>query len=115
MVPEIGLDNSGIQGASDEAAKQTKIQAGTFATTQPERLVRTIAGELGVDDYDSIVNWELELYDIQPAQVGGLDKEFIFAGRMDDNLCYYTAIKALLASSPLNFQWHSEDGGLFRR
>jgi aminopeptidase I len=45
------------------------------------------------------VNWELELFDTQPAQLGGLDKEFIFAGRIDDKLCSYSALEALLASS----------------
>jgi aminopeptidase I len=44
------------------------------------------------------MQWELELYDIQPAQVGGLSKEFIFAGRLDDKLCSWAAIEALLAS-----------------
>ena len=47
----------------------------------------------------SIVNWELEVFDTQPAQLGGLDKEFIFAGRIDDKLCSFSAINALLESS----------------
>ena len=46
-----------------------------------------------------IVNWELELFDTQPAQLGGLDKEFIFAGRVDDKLCAFSAIKALISST----------------
>jgi aminopeptidase I len=44
----------------------------------------------------TIVNWELELFDVQPAQLGGLSKEFIFAGRIDDKLCSWAAIQALL-------------------
>ncbi|KAI7257652.1 peptidase M18, aminopeptidase I, partial [Hortaea werneckii] len=51
---------------------------------------------LGPNTYSNIVNWELELYDTQPAQAGGLDKEFIFAGRVDDKLCSWAAIQALL-------------------
>jgi aminopeptidase I len=47
----------------------------------------------------TIVNWELELFDIQPAQRGGLDKEFIFAGRIDDKLCSWAAVQALLNSA----------------
>lgn len=38
------------------------------------------------------------MFDIQPATVGGLDKEFIFAGRIDDKLCSWAAIQALLNS-----------------
>ena len=96
MVPIIGLDNSDISGHEQTSFK---APAGTFVATQPERLVRAIAGELGVSDYTDIVNWELELFDIQPAQLGGLDKEFIFAGRIDDKLCCFAALEALLVSS----------------
>ena len=97
MVPIIGLDNSDMNGS--KSLVSSKIPADTFAATQPERLVRAIAGKMGVEDYSSIVNWELELFDTQPAQLGGLDKELIFAGRIDDKLCSWAAIEALLASS----------------
>ncbi|KIV92234.1 hypothetical protein PV10_06692 [Exophiala mesophila] len=96
MVPIIGLDNSDITG---KAHAPLNLPAGTFVAKQPERLVRAIAGELGIQEYTDIVNWELELFDIQPAQLGGLDKEFIFAGRIDDKLCCFAAIQGLLASS----------------
>lgn len=45
------------------------------------------------------MNWDLELFDTQPAQLGGLDKEFIFAGRIDDKLCCFSSIEALIAST----------------
>jgi aminopeptidase I len=98
MVPIIGLDNSDMSGG-ERQPKDPRIIAGTFAATQPERLVRAIASEMSIEDYSSIINWELELYDTQPAQLGGLDKEFIFAGRIDDKLCCYAAVEALLATS----------------
>jgi aminopeptidase I len=96
MVPIVGLDNSDITGKGEPSLN---LPAGTFVASQPERLVRAIAGEMGIEDFTSIVNWELELFDVQPAQLGGLDKEFIFAGRIDDKLCCFAAIEALLASS----------------
>ena len=40
------------------------------------------------------------MYDSQPAQVGGLDKEFIFAARVDDKICSWAALHGLLESSP---------------
>jgi aminopeptidase I len=96
-VPIIGLDNT--SSSTSEFENLTLVGAGSFAATQPPKLVRAIAGELSIQDYSSIINWELELYDTQPAQVGGLDKEFIFAGRIDDKLCSWSAMEALLASS----------------
>jgi len=101
-VPIIGLDSSGSSTSSEEFANLTLGSEGTFAATQPPKLVRAIANEMRIKDYNQILNWELELFDTQPAQIGGLDKEFIFAGRIDDKLCSWAAIEALLAacSSP---------------
>ncbi|KAI1096652.1 aminopeptidase I zinc metalloprotease-domain-containing protein [Rostrohypoxylon terebratum] len=96
-VPIIGLDNSDISSSTATPA-QPLGPVGSFAATQPPRLVKIISKELGIDDYSQIVNWELELFDLQPATVGGLDKEFIFAGRIDDKLCSWAAFEGLLAS-----------------
>lgn len=97
MVPVIGIDNSDLFGAAK--TESSGIQYGKFASTQPEKLVKIISKELGITDYSTIVNWELELFDTQPAQLGGLEKDMIFAGRIDDKLCCYAAQEALIASS----------------
>ncbi|CAF9916528.1 MAG: hypothetical protein HETSPECPRED_002941 [Heterodermia speciosa] len=97
MVPIIGLENAETDNEKKVGSKSAAPN--TFAATQPPRLVKVIAEELGIEDYSLIVNWELELFDIQPAQLGGLDKEFIFAGRVDDKLCSFSAIEALIASN----------------
>ncbi|KAJ0415872.1 glycosyl hydrolase family 71-domain-containing protein [Aspergillus carlsbadensis] len=101
MVPIIGVDNSDLFGSAGAAANAADegIEQGTFAATQPSKLVKVISRELGITDYSSILNWELELYDSQPARIGGLEKDFIFAGRIDDKLCCYAAQEALIASS----------------
>jgi aminopeptidase I len=103
MVPIIGLDNSDLDSTSvaesDAEWKASTLGGeGVFTATQPQRLVKAIAGELGITDHSTIVNWELELFDVQPATTGGLDREFIFAGRIDDKLCSWAAIQALLNS-----------------
>ncbi|CAG8031285.1 unnamed protein product [Penicillium salamii] len=97
MVPVIGIDNSDLFGTAK--TDSNNIQYGKFASTQPEKLVKIISKELGITDYSTIVNWELELFDTQPAQLGGLEKDMIFAGRIDDKLCCYAAQEALIASS----------------
>lgn len=98
MVPVVGVDNSDLFGESSSSQIRSTIPDGTFAATQPEKLVKVISKELGITDYSTIVSWELELFDSQPAQLGGLEKDFIFAGRIDDKLCCYAAQEALLAS-----------------
>ncbi|KAK0752210.1 peptidase M18 [Schizothecium vesticola] len=96
-VPIIGLDNSDLFPTAATATPAQPLGGpGSFVSTQPPKLVKLIAKELGLSDPAAILNWELELYDSQPAQVGGLDKEFIFAGRIDDKLCSWAAFMALL-------------------
>ncbi|KAL1880203.1 hypothetical protein VTK73DRAFT_6031 [Phialemonium thermophilum] len=96
-VPIIGLDNSDLEQSSDVSSSAAPLGgAGSFTATQPPKLVKLIASELGIKEYSSILNWELELFDSAPAVVGGLDKEFIFAGRIDDKLCSWAALQALL-------------------
>jgi aminopeptidase I len=104
MVPIIGLEDSETSEETVEPFSKPSFVgstgggASTFVSTQPPRLVRAIANELGIksNEYGNIINWELELFDVQPATVGGLDKEFIFAGRVDDKLCSWAAIQALV-------------------
>ncbi|TKA29560.1 hypothetical protein B0A50_03573 [Salinomyces thailandicus] len=107
MTPIIGLDGTDSRAnelSSAEPYSQPPLlggmngPVGSFVNTQPPRLVKAIGHALGLSTstFANIVNWELELYDTQPAQVGGLDKEFIFAGRVDDKLCSWAAIQALL-------------------
>ncbi|KAK3308775.1 peptidase M18 [Chaetomium strumarium] len=100
MVPIIGLDNSDLYPSASASSAATAEQPlgghGSFASTQPPKLVKLIAKQLDITDYSTILNWELELFDSQPATVGGMDKEFIFAGRIDDKLCSWAAFMALL-------------------
>ncbi|KAI9706889.1 MAG: hypothetical protein M1820_004668 [Bogoriella megaspora] len=99
MVPIIGLDDSSSTYDANKDFEATILGGeGSFTSTQPARLVKAIGGELGISDYSSIVNWDLELFDTQPAQVGGLDKELLFAGRIDDKLCSWAALEALISS-----------------
>ena len=52
MVPIIGLDNSDVTGQKQQDQWKASILggAGTFAATQPAKLVKAIAGEMGVKD-----------------------------------------------------------------
>lgn len=100
MVPIIGLDSYDLTSPSSAEYSYSRQGHGkTFIETQPPRLVSAIAKALSIKDTSTIINWELELFDVQPAQLGGVDKDLIFAPRVDDKLCSWSAIEALLAAS----------------
>ena len=52
MVPIIGLDDTNSNDQSAEKQRNLNVLggAGTFTTTQPERLVKAIAGEMNIQD-----------------------------------------------------------------
>ncbi|MCD6233664.1 MAG: M18 family aminopeptidase [Candidatus Marinimicrobia bacterium] len=53
--------------------------------------IRWLGREIG-EDPRSIVDFQLELYDTQPALLGGPDEEFLLSGRIDNlTMCYATA------------------------
>ncbi|CAD6446964.1 2f9514fa-c3ba-4483-9593-6ee7207d7e06 [Sclerotinia trifoliorum] len=101
LVPIIGLDNSDLSSSSPETFQTSAISGAksSFISTQPPKLVNLIAKELGIENKAAIINWELELFDTQPAQLGGLEKDLIFSGRIDDKVCSWSSIEALISSS----------------
>lgn len=121
MTPIIGLDGTDASATPYQTAEPFNQpsyigQGGghdhkvrPFVSTQPPGLVRAIGNALGLreDTYTKIVNWELELFDIQPATVCGLNKEFITAGRIDDKLCSWAAIEALDLSEEFDTPYSS--------
>jgi aspartyl aminopeptidase len=42
---------------------------------------------------DDIINFDLMLADTQPSCVGGLNNEFIYSGRLDNQMSAYCAIQ----------------------
>lgn len=57
-------------------------------------LLQAIAEELKVP-VDDIVDFELNLYDTQPATVGGISKEFLHSARLDNLATVFCATEAL--------------------
>ncbi len=62
-------------------------------------LLKALAAELkcGIED---ICDFELCLCDHQPASIGGLQEEFLFAPRLDNLLSCWTALQSFLKSLP---------------
>ncbi len=52
----------------------------------------------GIRSVSTILGYELSLYDLQPAAVVGLEREFIASARLDNLLSCHAAIEALVAA-----------------
>lgn len=57
-------------------------------------LLQLIAEKLDVN-VDEIIDFELNLFDTQPATIGGIGKEFIYSGRLDNLATVFCAVEAL--------------------
>jgi aspartyl aminopeptidase len=88
------------EGAKEETASSSD------ATFQPlkgmaERhhpyILEIIAEHAGVE-VDSIVDFELVLYDVQKACLGGLNEEFIYSARLDNLNMTYCSVMGLIES-----------------
>ncbi len=74
LPPVIGLDGDGAAG----------------------RLAEQLADTAGVTVDDILDSW-LELFDLQPATLGGLDEEFVFTPKIDNLAGCHACLEALLA------------------
>lgn len=61
------------------------------------QLLNLLAEECGCA-FEDIINFDLMLADTQPSTVGGLNNEFIYSGRLDNQMSAYCAIQGLVNS-----------------
>ncbi|CAF1360696.1 unnamed protein product [Rotaria magnacalcarata] len=61
------------------------------------QLLQLLASECNCQA-DDIINFDLMLADTQPSCVGGLNNEFIYSGRLDNQMSSYCAIQGLVNS-----------------
>lgn len=93
-VPVVGFS----QEEADEPTEKEK--SAPLYGKHPLKLLRYISILAGVAVED-IVQWDLQLFDVQKGVRGGLQKEFVFAPRVDDRVCSYAAISALIEADAL--------------
>lgn len=90
MAPIIGLDDGSEEVVPTEDEKSAPLYG-----LHDLKILRAIAKNVGVEVKD-ILQFDLELFDTQPATVGGLEKDLLFCPRIDDKICSYSSIHALL-------------------
>lgn len=80
-------------GAEKDEAE--KIVKDGWTEHQEPLLVHLLAEELGIEPAD-LVDFELSMFDIQKAALGGLHSEFIFSARLDNLASCFLAVQSLI-------------------
>jgi aminopeptidase I len=88
-VPIIGLERH------HESLADTLHEDDGLASRHSLRLLQAISKQLGVP-IDSIVDFDLELFDFHKATTLGLSGELIAGPRLDDKLCSFAALWSLI-------------------
>jgi aspartyl aminopeptidase len=111
MFPIAGLVEAELNGGSKtsgetkdaETAEEEGETEGDFAPLKAiterhhSQVVELVAEQAGVEP-SAVVDFELLLYDTQPAGLGGLRDEFIYSARLDNLNSTFCAVKGLIAS-----------------
>ena len=92
--------NRGVRtdGFKPNAQQHLPPLLGLFEDGAPDLMPRLVSEALDVDPTD-LIGGDLMLHDLQVPVVGGVDREFVFAPRLDNQASCYTAIEALVAQT----------------
>lgn len=87
----------GKDGDSDDNDGETKSKDGDDGWTEHQEplLLQLLAAEMDVP-LENIVDFELNLFDIQMASLGGVHSEFVHSARLDNLASCYLAVQALI-------------------
>lgn len=105
LTPILAMEaEKALTGDDDEKKKDKddKPKDG-WSEFQEPLLLQLLAEEIGCEVSD-IADFELNLYDIQKASLGGVHSEFIHSARLDNLASCFLAVQALVE--------HAEDGSL---
>lgn len=108
LFPITGLVSAELNrtGKTAEETKKAEADSEKEASFQPLKtptqrhhpyLITLIAEEAGVKAVD-VLDFELVLYDTQPATIGGLNHEFVFSARLDNLGMTYCAVEGIIQS-----------------
>lgn len=97
-VPNLAIHlNRGVndEGLKLDAQKQLVPMIGSWSEERGfKRWVETTL------DTGEILSWDLCLYDITAPTLGGLDQEFVFSARLDNQASCFQSLSALLCAQP---------------
>jgi aspartyl aminopeptidase len=97
-----------IASAANESAKEALVEGAeaqvnnnnsSWQDGHEPLLLQAIATKLGVA-VEEIVDFELNLFDTQPAALGGITKEFLYSARLDNLATVFCAVESLAEYNP---------------
>lgn len=77
--------------------KQTQLPA-VFTLDQGEDPLRALLGEQIQRSAEDVLTWDLSLFDLTGAALGGAHEEFVFSARLDNLASCHAALEALIAT-----------------
>ena len=98
LTPIISTDKFLLE---NQVKKQLTGSSEKWMNAQDPCLMSLLAENLGVDKKD-IADFELNLFDTQPAALGGMRSEFLYSGRLDNLATCFVSTEALIKFSTGN-------------
>ena len=88
------LSKENSSNGTTENETKTDAKKGTPAANHHNVLLQLVADEIGTS-IDKIIDFDLQLCDTQPSQIGGVHNEFILSGRLDNLFSVYCGVTAM--------------------
>jgi len=89
------IKSTSNKNAGDALENGANDQLNKWQESQEPLLLQAIANKLGIR-VDEIADFELNLYDTQPASLGGIQKEFIYSPRLDNLATVFAGLEGLI-------------------
>jgi len=104
----VGWQKVNEESSNDSATTNTGQQLNEWQKGHPPLLLQTIADKIGIEMKD-IADMELNLFDVQPASLGGLQTEFLQSARLDNLATVFCAVEALATHTSGTFLENQTD------
>jgi aspartyl aminopeptidase len=91
-------DNKTAKEALEQGVQEQIMYGSEWRNGQEPLLLQAIAEKLQVT-VDQIIDFELNLYDTQPATLGGIQTEFLYSARLDNLATVFCAVESLVRYS----------------
>lgn len=103
-IPQLAIHlNRGVNQDGLKVNPQTDLNALWCGSESPEKAAQKFAEilQLELNENEKLLDFDVQLFDAQPASYGGWNDEWIYSGRLDNLSSCHAIAEALVSSSPL--------------